>query len=459
MTDIYRQTIYRLIIQIKESLFIKSILTLSAGVVVSQVIALGTIPIISRIYDPEILGDFSIITSNTSIISVVVCLGLMTAIMIPKENDEAKNLCRLLAMTIVGLSTVLLVVVITISNVWQMFSVNLDYKIACLIIYVLIVLSNISSVCYAYVNRQKMYKVLFWNPTLGTVTNAVVSIGLGLLHCGLWGYALGNILAVAVVIVHMLLRANPFSLEREKRVSSFVTLRKYKVFPLYQLPANLIGAVSQQLPVLLIKKFFGSAILGSYVMCLTILGLPSKLLAAPINNVYFREATERYNNGQNIGEFSFRILVTNIKIAIIPICILATFGEQLFSFVLGERWLQAGSFASILCIYQLVLFCSSCLSGRFVIIGRQKLNLYFSIASICLNLIVFGMGFYVFGDICRVLIFFVIAGTLFELTNIGMFLYLTGFKYSSFLKFVCLYIAIPSTIALLIKIGLEAITS
>lgn len=437
--------------RVRSNSFIKSILTLSAGVVVSQSISLLTTPIVSRIYDPEVLGDFSIITSNASIIGVFVCLGLMTAIMVPKENDEAKGLCRLLATSIIGLTTLLLLIAFAISGTWQMFSVNLDYRVACLILWLYIVLSNVSSVCYAYVNRQKMYKVLFWNPTIGTVANATVSIVLGLLGCGLWGYACGNLLALVLNIVHMLRCVNPFKGKIAREYRALPLLKKHKDFPLYQLPANFIGTFSQQMPVQLIKRFFGSAILGSYSMCLTILGIPSKFLSAPVNRVYYQEATSRYNRGEDIGEFSYKILETNIRIAIIPISILIVFGKPLFTFVLGEKWMQAGSFAAILGVYQLVLFCSSCLSGSFVIIGKQRVNLYLSIISIAINLFSLVAGYYFFADVYRVLILYSLMGTVSHLFSNGLFFVKAGVSVIKYLKFVAIYIVCPAAISLALR--------
>lgn len=441
--------------RIKSNSFIKSILTLSAGVVVSQSISLLTTPIVSRIYDPEVLGDFSIITSNARIIGEFVCLGLMTAIMVPKENDEAKGLCRLLATSIIGLTTLLLLIAFAISGTWRMFSVNLDYRVACLILWLYIVLSNVSSVCYAYVNRQKMYKVLFWNPTIGTVANATVSIVLGLLGCGLWGYACGNLLALVLNIVHMLRRVNPFKGKIAREYRALPLLKKHKDFPLYQLPANFIGTFSQQMPVQLIKRFFGSAILGSYSMCLTILGIPSKFLSAPVNRVYYQEATSRYNRGEDIGEFSYKILETNIRIAIIPISILIVFGKPLFTLVLGEKWMQAGSFATVIGVYQLVQFCRECLSGNYVIIKKQKLNLVFSSIDILLNFAVFNIGLSAFGEIFPTLILYVIVGVLYKLIDLGLFLYYTGITMDRYLRFVGLYIFLPALLATMVRIVLN----
>jgi len=143
-------------------------------------------------------------------------------------------------MLIVGLSTILVIAAIALSNVWKVFSLNLDYRISCPILYLYVVLTNISSVCYAYINRQKMYKVLFGNPILGTLTNAILSIVLGLLHCGLWGYSLGNILAAVVVTVHMLRHANPFSGKIVSRFQFFNLFKVYRNFILYIFPSEIL---------------------------------------------------------------------------------------------------------------------------------------------------------------------------------------------------------------------------
>ncbi len=441
--------------KIRSNSFFKSVMTLSAGVLVSQVITFLTLPFISRIYGPDILGDYSFLVSNSAIIGVLVCLGLMSAIMIPKEDEEAKGLCRLTVAAVVLLSTLLLTIALLLSGTFQLFTVNLNYKVACLLLWLYIVFTNVSAVCYAYINRLKMYKVLFWNPVIGVCADVTVSILLGLLGCGLWGYLSGKLLSTLLVTLYMLRRANPFSGKTDDSCSMLNLLRKHRKFPLYQCPANIVDTLAQQLPVQLIKRLFGSAVLGSYSMCMSILGIPVRFLSSPVNRVYYQEATSRYNAGEPIGEFSYKILTANVKTAIIPIALLMIFGEPLFVFFLGSQWKQAGSFAAILGLYQLVVFCSTCLSGNFVIIGKQKLNLFFSVLGIVLNLLAFGIGFLVFGNAYHVLALFALAGTLYKLADIGLFLYYTGIRFSRFLLFVLFYIVCPIAVSLLIRLGLS----
>lgn len=438
--------------RMSQSSFIKSVLTLSAGVVVSQAVSLGTMPIVSRLYAPDVIGDFSLITSSASMLSVMVCIGMMSAIMLPKEDREARGICRLILFSVILLTTLFLCVALATSGVWQAFHVGITYPAGCMILYSYTVLTNISSVCYAYINRQKMYKVLFWNPSLGTITNAVVSIVFGLLHCGLWGYSLGNILAIVVVIIHMLRYANPFSKREDEGTRMMDTLKQYKNFVHYQLPANIIGTVSKQLPVQLISRFFGNAILGSYSMCLNILGLPSKFLAAPINRVFYQEAAERRNNGKNIGEFAFQILRSNIKIAMIPILLLIIFGKQLFCFALGSNWEMAGVLASYLGIYQMMSFCNSCLSGKFILINKQATILILNFSGIAVYFVTFLLCHIVGFSIITTMAVYSIVGALFELIDTLIFMKQTNVSLKEFLRFVVVYLLVPTAVATGIRI-------
>ena len=445
------------IARFKANTFVKSVLTLSLGVVISQSISLLTTPILSRIYDPEIFGDFALLSSNVSIIGVLVCLGMLSAVMIPKDDDEAKGVCRLIIKSIIYLSSLLLALALLISPFYKFFNVSIDYWLACVIIWLCVNLTNISSVLYGYVNRQRLYKVLLWNPAIGTISKAIICIGLGLISPNLIFYSLGTIASFILVNIHMLRYANPLNGQIAKEYNDKALFKSYIAFPKYQLPANLLSIVSQQMPVQLIKLFFGSVVLGSYSMCMTILGIPSNFLATPVNRVYFQEATSRYNAGLDIGEFSYKILEKNIKLAIIPIMVLTIFGEWLFVFVLGQKWELAGTFASILGVYQLVLFCSMCLSGNYVIIGKQHLNLLFAILFIILNLVAFVLGYYIFGNIYSVLVFFAIAGTIYSLFDIGLFLYYTGVRISKFIRFILIYIVLPTIFSVLVRFLIKAI--
>lgn len=384
--------------RIFSSHFLKSVLTLSSGIVVAQIINFIGTPVIGRLYSPGAIGDYTLITANAAVISTIVCLGMMTALILPDSNEESRKLCKIVSVSTVVLTTMIIFGLYMISSAYRIFSTEeASYSISLIILGIYIIFNTIYNICYAYANRLKLYRVMFWNPIIGAAISMGGGIIFGFLNFGFLGYVIAYILSFIINIVHLIIHANPYQREKSKNSLSIAFLiKKYKQFPIYQMPANLIANIGVQMPVWMISNMYTSAALGMYSMALRILALPSTLLATPINRVYFQEATQRYNRGEDIGEFSFKILETNIRIAIIPILILIVFGKVIFALFLGKQWAEAGQYASLLGVYQLMLFCNSCLSGDFVIIKKNSWNLISSIITLVVQCIVFILCKFVF---------------------------------------------------------------
>lgn len=179
-------------------------------------------------------------------------------------------------------------------------------------------------------------------------------------------------------------------------------------------------------------------------MALRVLSIPTAFLAVPVNRVYYQEANQRYQEGKSIGDFSFQIIKTNIKAAMLPIGVIILLGRTLFAFFLGSQREEAGSFASVMGIYQLMLFCSNCLSGNFVIIGKNSWNLISSIAIVAIEIF---LGFILLlkpdMPLQIFLMILCMALTLHLIVVLGVFLVTAGVRMLEYIRFVLLYIGCP----------------
>lgn len=448
-----KDTIHKLYKRIAGSNFLKSVLTLSSGVVVAQAINFLGMPVVGRVYSPSAIGDYTLITSNAAILSAVACLGMMTSFMIPKEHEEARGLGRLVTGSTVLITSLAIGVLWLCSGFFRIFHTEeTPYSVSLLVLWLYIVFNTVSNFCYAYVNRHKLYRVMFWNPIITAGINVGVGIVFGLLGWGFVGYTTAHILSFAVNILHLLRHANAFARIENPEYRVIPLLKNYKRFPLYQMPANLVSSLRTQLPVQAIEALYTSTALGMYSMALKILSLPVTLLATPVNRVYFQEASQRYNRGEDIGEFSFKILETNIKIAILPISLLIILGEWIFAIFLGEQWREAGSFAAVIGMHQLILFCSNCLSGYFVIIKKNLWELFFSIATLALNILLVIVAWYFHIPVMVFLMILSALQTVSILLSQMAFFHHTGFDIKRYLMFAAKYIAIPVVLSFGIKL-------
>lgn len=432
--------------RIKNSSFLKSVLSLSSGVVIGQAINMIGMPIIGRVYTAADIGDYTLITTNANVILSISALGMLTVFMLPEKDSEARELSRLVTYSTIVISLFCVIILSLVSPWWRLIKTEeVSYSVALAVLWAYVIMTSVNSICYAYSNRLRLYKVLFWNPVIGAGVNIVLGIIFGTLHFGFVGYTLAHIISMVINILHLIVNANPYApIPWDERQGYRKLLKAYQRFPKYQMPANLVSSVATQIPLEIMSFSFSATVLGYYSMANRILSLPMSLLATPINRVYFQEASQRYQRGEDIAEFGFKIMETNIKIAIIPVVILMVFGRWIFSFFLGVQWETAGAYAAVLGVYYLVSFCASCLSGSFVIIGKNSWNLVCSIANVGIGVLLFVL-IKLIPSISAMAFMFIMAlsFTVERVVEEGVFFSYLGFRLKDYILFVLKWILFP----------------
>lgn len=446
--------------RIRNNSFIKNVLSLSSGVIIGQIISTVGMPIISRIYTAADMGDYTLITSSANVIIAISVLGMLTVFMLPAKDSEARELCRLVTLSTIVISIVCVIFLYLISPWWRILSTEkISYSIALVVLWSYVVLSSVNNICYAYVNRMRMYKVLFWNPILGAAVNISFGIVFGLLGWGVVGYTLAHVISMFANIFHLVIHANPFSsIPQSERIGYKKLLISYQRFPKYQMPANLISNIAIQIPLEIMNITFSATVLGYYSMANRILSMPIALLATPINRVYFQEASRRHQRGEDIAEFGYKIMESNIKIAIIPIVILMVFGRWIFAFILGSQWAEAGSYAAMLGIYFLVTFCVNCLSGSFVIIGKSSWNLVCATINVLIGFLLYSI--IKLFPVIPAWAFLLIMASMFTAQRVieeGVFFVYMGLKLKRYVIFVLKYIIAPFLAAFIVQYILNTI--
>lgn len=432
----YIDMIYR---KFTNSKLLNNILTLVSGTAIGYGINLLGMPILGRVYSPKIMGEYDLILSTGTMFYSLLTLGLITTIMLPKKEKDSQSLCRVIAASIVILSSLAWFVLIIIHRRWKIFDVSADYILCITLLYVYTVFYNLMSVYFSYVNRVGKYKVLFWKPILYATSNVFLSITFGLWKWGVIGYLLATVIAVCITVLYMAKYVNPFGRGIPNKYVCHI-LMHYKEFPLIQMPANWINTLAQQLPIQFLGRFYGAACLGGYSMARKILSMPISLMATPINNVYYREASERIKKGLSVGDFAFSFIHNNLKIASIPILILMLFGEEIFGLFLGSEWILAGSYVKVLGPYYLVLFCVSCLSGGFALLKKVKVSMFVA----CFFLITNSVTFVVIGllniDFDTALMVCILIDMLAQIFVQGLFFYIVDFPVVKYMVEIAKYL-------------------
>lgn len=423
---------------LRNSRFVRSVSVLMSGTVMASALSTLTLPVVSRLYTPAQFGDFALIASVASIVAALCAFGLQLAVVQAPTETEARDLMRLGLISTTGLVGLALVAALVAGPFWGTWALEVPYKETVLLIAVLAVLTNISSHLQYYANRLGKDRVLFVNAIIGASATVVISIPLGLLGVGSVGLVAGSVGAMLVSAAQMVWRLRVVGGGR-RPTDLRAALRSNWLFVWFQYPSDLTVQLLLQMPQQVLAVMFGTPAVGSYSMSMRILGVPLRLLGAPIATVYLRETTQRAQGGEKVGGLTYRLLIRLLAFSYPVIAVLVILGQPLFVFVLGPEWAEAGRLSSILAIPAVFAFCKTSVGTALVVAGRLGVNLVISLARLVVEVSALIIGGTVVGTPLGALAAYAAASTTFHIIDMTITLRIIGGAYRRYLAAALVY--------------------
>jgi len=373
--------------------FTSGVVTLFIGTAVSQVLPVAVLPILTKLLLPQELGLFATYFGILSIGAIFVVARYDMAVMQPGTDEDASQLfwgallVNVVVTTVVSASFVCCINVVTDL---------LDNKALQPLLYVLpisLFLTGLNGVQSMWLNRAKMYVDMSRNRIIQGVVSAVLSVLAGIGGFGAFGLALAN-LAGYIVAQSVMLKAKLFkSVDRPDLHSIMVIMRRYRHYPLFDMPASGLNVLAQQSYVLMLPSLFGVAYAGYYFLVMRVFVAPITLLGASIGSVYRREATTEF---QRCGCYRQTYVRTLRKLVFLGAPIFLVIGissSTLFPMVFGEKWLVAGKIAEVLTPMFFFRFVASPLSFGFYISEKLHYDLAWQILNLFCVLVSLAIGY------------------------------------------------------------------
>jgi len=361
--------------------FTKNVLKIVTGSALAHFIALLVMPIITRLFEPEVFGSFAVFSSMIGIISVVSCFRYHVAIMLPESNCEASNilclsfLSAILMTFIVGLIVCLFgVEIIKLLNVAQLKNYLWLIPLAILFQGVFLALNYWNSRTKHF-GRLSVANVI---SSLITQTTKLIAGLAGLVSTGVFIVAslLGSIVATSILGGLIWKDNKKFFLSNIRWKAICQNCIRFKKFPLVESWGALLNSISWQLPAFMLAYFFSSTVVGFYALGLTVVKSPLGLIGSALSQVFFQKASEERTIKGNNAETVEKLMDNLMFVGILPAVILAMVGEELFMVVFGSRWADAGIYAQILAPWLICWFISVPLGSLFAVYERQGTDLF-----------------------------------------------------------------------------------
>ncbi|NLL27923.1 MAG: oligosaccharide flippase family protein [Bacteroidales bacterium] len=403
------------------STFFRNTLTLLSGTVIAQAIPILLSPVLSRIYTTEDFAILAIITPFITIGAIIANLRLDIALVIPKEDDEARKLMSLALLF--NLLTVLLSVIgVFIFNFF--FSKHTFFSESAIKLLWYIPAGIFALGWYTAFNywstRNKTYKNNATSKIVQSVINISVCIIFGYFKPGAEGLVLGLVLGYILGLCVLIFKHKnnfPISFKINKNRKKLKdVLVKYKNFIFINTPHASIGTFVDQGIVYFLKIFFPNNIIGAFSFGYRYTKAPLGIITSSLSQVFYEDAAKKANEGIDIRPLMFKIQ-KNLFIFSFPFYIIGLiWAPEIFSFVFSAEYYTAGEVASLLLPWIYLSFLVSPFSSVTLIFNKQKESFLLCIIDLVLRITAVILGgisgdwtitFYFLSFICSIYHIFV----------------------------------------------------
>lgn len=414
--------------------FIRNVLILASGTAMAQVINMIFSPLITRVYGPEAYGLMGTFSAIIQIIGPIAALSYPIAIVLPKYNNDAKDIIKL-SFFITLVNTLLISFLLLLFNdfIVDLFNIGSISQFLYLIP-VAVLSSGIYQISQQWLVRKNMFRISAKAYLVETLFVNTGKLSTGVL------YPYGSVLVfftafrqgiralLMYIFTERIKLREVLSLANYDKNSIIKQAKKYRDFPLYRTPEVTLSAVSSNIPVLLLTSFFGPAAAGFYSIARSVLGIPSTLIAKSVGDVFYPRISKAAQNKQKITPLLLKSTFYLFLVGLIPYGIIMFIGPWLFNLVFGQGWAIAGEYARWVSVWSFFNFISRPSVQTLPVISAQKFQLIFTTSKLALTSLALLIGFFAFdSDIIAMAFFGIIGGLSYLMLSI-----ITVFKSKKF---------------------------
>lgn len=352
---------------------------------IAQLIPAAMSPILTRIYSPLEIGQFTSFFAISVIIGTVINLRYDFSILSAGSDSEIFSLGKLSIATATILTALLLIVAFPAMTILKSTTI-VQFPIGWLVaVPLLVFIIGINNTLQQINTRLGRYSTLTRSYILKSVTSSTSQPTLGLLGFNALGLVFGLMVAEAIGTLALLKGLTTRLSLRAHQLRELLPLAKrYKKFPLISTWSALINALSQNSPIIIIAALFHGKEAGLYAIVYRILSLPISMLGNALSKIYSEEAADEKAKTTKATQAFKKTILLALAIALPLFIIIFLSIEKLIPIVFGEEWTEAGKLAILLIPLLCSRFVAFTISTTNSIFERQSLELFWNISLIAI---------------------------------------------------------------------------
>lgn len=365
--------------------FTKHVLTLMTGTVLAQAVPIAIIPILTRIFTPEDFGLLALYGAFVSVLGVVATGRYEIAIMLPKEDEEARILLQISALVALFVALIISIPIFLWDTEIAKFLGNENILPWLYLVPGSVFFTGVYQSLTYWNNRQKKFKNTAISRINQSLFQGLSQTSLGFLNVS-GGLIWGQFIGIASSLTYLIRKNKCYKniLEKTDEAEIKKQLIKYQRFPKYGVVGSLCDAAAQQMPVLMLTKFYSSTVTGMFSLTFRVLNMPTNIISAAIGQVLFQKIVEiSHTAPEKLNSYILKMFFLLFLIYLPAVPVLFIWGDDLFGFIFGEEWRQAGIYSGYLVIAVAIQFSVSPLSTVMSLGNNIRMGTAWKILYVC----------------------------------------------------------------------------
>jgi O-antigen/teichoic acid export membrane protein len=362
---------------------------LNAGVI-GQIIALLSMPILSRLFAPEDFGQFALFTAVTAIIVSVATFRFDWSIPNARTNGIAAAIMKIAFLCVLITCLCLAIVIclpIFFGNVIFQFN-GIGYAVYFLPLAILS--SSIIEIFYGWHVRREALKHVGSIRIIQSISNSFLTMIAGLMNIGAMGIIGASIISgwIGVTIFLAITERINHTLKRAKLNRMILAYWRYRREATLSTAVSLTNAMSSTASIFLVSNYFTVQELGWFALMQRLALMPVGLISSAIGTSFWATASALARKDSFIELRSLHLRTTKmLSISIVPIVICCALAPYIIGPLLGStEWTPAGYilFAMAPHIIGAMVFAPT---NHLIVYGKQSYQLASDLLSLALTVL------------------------------------------------------------------------
>jgi len=361
----------------------------------SQVLLLGSLPLIARLFGPEQFGIYTLFVGALAIGGVFVGLRYESAAVVAGSDREAAVLILVVLLSGVAMALLTLVAAATVQVAWPQRAASFGVTGLGAALALALLATAVQRSVVAWGTRRGSFRLL----GLSQLSFNVLMVGMQLAGAVLfaatarmlaWGHSLALVLSSGIAFA-MVFAADRRLLRRGLARRRLATQGvRFKRFPTFMILYGLMSTVRERATQFMLGGVAGADVLGRFAMAWRVTSAPNSLLYAAIGPAYFGAAAR---GSRAVNEALAVSLVRLSLVLLVPAFVfLAVEATTLATWLFGTEWAGSGPMITVLAVPMLTLAATGWIDRLFDVYQQQPAALALEVGFTALVLVAFALA-------------------------------------------------------------------